>query len=178
MKARAARERLEGWHSRLERNRNISERGNAMILTALALAAAAAPCKTTDTSLPRNLSGWTRAGQTLDTGHSVILVGRAKAAETSVTIRKPGTFGVAIDQQAWVDIYRGRGKPLTMASESRGPACSTIRKIVRYNLRPGTYRVTVTNMTAARARLMLVHSAVQPNDRGSHEVLRRYRRHR
>lgn len=145
-----------------------------MILIAFALAAAAAPCKTYDTSLPRDLAGWTRLGRTLDTGHAVLLPGRRKAAETSVTIRKGGTFGIAVDQQAWVDVYRGRGKPLAMASESRGPACSTIRKIVRYKLAPGTYRVTVTNMTADRARLMLVHQET----RDSHEVLRRYRRHR
>lgn len=145
-----------------------------MILVALALAAAAAPCKTYDTNLPRGLAGWTRLGRALDTRHAVVLAGRGKAAETNVTIRKAGTFGIAIDQQAWVDVYRGRGKALAMASESRGPACSTIRKIVRYNLRPGTYRVTVTKLTADRARLMLVHSETRkPN-----EVLRRYRRHR
>jgi hypothetical protein len=149
-----------------------------MILIALALAAAAGPCKTNDAHLPDDLRGWTRAGQTLDTGHSVTLTGRAKAAETKVTIRKAGTFGIAIDQQAWVDLYRGQGKALTMASESRGPACSTIRKIVRYNLQPGTYRVTVTNMTAGHARLMLVHSQTHSQTRDRHEVLRRYRRHR
>ncbi len=145
-----------------------------MILIAFALAVAAAPCKAYDTNLPEDLRGWTRAGRTLDTGHTITLAGRAKSAETSVTIRKAGTFGVAIDQQAWVDIYRGRGKALTMASESHGPACSTIRKIVRYNLAPGTYRVTVTNMTAGHAKLMLVHS----NTRTHHEVLRRHRRYR
>jgi hypothetical protein len=145
-----------------------------MILIALALAAAAAPCKATDTHLPRDLSGWTRAGKTLDTGHTVTLTGRAGTGETNVTIRKAGSFGIAVDSNAWVDIYRGRGKALTMASESRGPACSTIRKIVRYNLSPGTYRVTVTNMTAGHAKLMLVHSEA----RTSHEVFRRYRRHR
>lgn len=145
-----------------------------MILIALALAGAAAPCKTIDTNLPDDLRGWTRAGQTLDTGHSVTLAGRNKAAETTVTIRRAGSFGVAIDQQAWVDIYRGRGKALVMASESHGPLCSSIRKIVRYNLTPGTYRVTVTNMTAGHAKLMLVHS----NTRTHHEVLRRHRRYR
>jgi len=144
-----------------------------MILIALALASAA-PCKTYDTNLPRNLSGWTRAGRTLDTGHALMLPGRRRVAETKVTIRKAGTFGVAIDQQAWVDLYRGRGKALAMASESRGPACSTIRKIVRYNLTPGTYRVTVTNMTAGRAKLMLVNSGTGNRN----EVLRRHGRHR
>ncbi|MES2441312.1 MAG: hypothetical protein V4574_00660 [Pseudomonadota bacterium] len=145
-----------------------------MILTALALALAPAPCKTFDTSLPRDLAGWRRLGRTLDTGHAVLLPAKGKAAETNVTIRKAGTFGIAVDQQAWVDVWRGSARPLAMAAESRGPACSTIRKIVRYNLRPGNYRVTVTRIAGARARLMLVHS----DARKPHEVLRRYRRHR
>lgn len=146
-----------------------------MILIALALAATAASCKAYDTHLPYDLRGWTRMGQTLDTGHAIMLPARGKSAETSVTIRKAGSFGIAVDQQqAWVDVYRGRGKALTMASESRGPACSTIRKIVRYNLTPGTYRVTATKVEGGRARLMLVYSDV----RNSHEVLRRHRRHR
>lgn len=145
-----------------------------MILIALALTAAAAPCKTYDTHLPYDLRGWTRMGQTLDTGHAMMLPARSKSAETSVTIRKAGTFGIAVDSNAWVDVYRGRGKALTMASESRGPVCSTIRKIVRYNLAPGTYRVTATKVEGGRARLMLVYS----DARNSHEVLRRHRRHR
>jgi hypothetical protein len=145
-----------------------------MILIALALTAAAAPCKAYDTHLPYTLRGWTRMGQTLDTGHAMMLPARGGSAETNVTIRKAGSFGIAVDSNAWVDVYRGRSKALTMASESRGPACSTIRKIVRYNLVPGTYRVTATKVEGGRARLMLVYS----DARKSHEVLRRYRRHR
>lgn len=145
-----------------------------MILIALALAAMPAPCKAYDTNLPGDLRGWTRLGHTLDTGHAVLLPARNKAAETTVTIRKRGTFGIAVDSQAWVDVWRGRGKALDMASESRGPACSTIRKIVRYNLAPGTYRVTATRVEGGRARLMLVYS----DARDRHEILRRHRRHR
>lgn len=126
-----------------------------MFLTALALTMAA-PCRTYDTALPRPLAGWTRLGRSFDTGHAVTLAGRGGAATTSVRIRKGGVFGVALDQDGWVDLYRAGGKALAMASESRGPACSTIRKIVRYRLRPGTYRVEVRRLKAARVKLMLV----------------------
>lgn len=127
-----------------------------MFLTALALTMAA-PCHTLDTALPRPLAGWTRLGRTLDTGRAVTLVaGRDKAVTTVVRIRKAGIFGVAVDQDGWVDLYRGGGKALDMASESRGPACSTIRKIIRYRLRPGTYRVEVRQLKAPRVKLLLV----------------------
>lgn len=146
-----------------------------MILTALVLAAAA-PCGALDTALPRDLAGWTREGRTLDTGHSVTLAaGRDRAAAATVTIRKAGTFGIAADQQAWIDVYPPRGgRAFEMASESKGPYCSTIRKIVRYRLRPGTYRVTATKLTGSRVRLMLVHGQTG----NTHEVFRRHRRYR
>lgn len=131
-----------------------------MILAAFLLAAALpqqTPCRTHDTQLPRNLAGWTRAAAGLDTGHATLLpAGRDHRVETQVTIRRAGLFGVAVDSDAWVDLYRARGKALAMASETRGPRCSTIRKIIRYRLRPGTYRVTVEKIPGARTRLMLV----------------------
>lgn len=126
-----------------------------MLLTALVLTMAA-PCRTYDVALPRSLSGWTRSGRSFDTGHAVTLAGKGGAAATSVRIRKAGVFGVAVDQDGWVDLYRGGSKALPMESESRGPACSTIRKIVRYRLRPGMYRVEVRRLKAARVKLMLV----------------------
>ncbi len=133
-----------------------------MILFALALAAAQSGCAAPDSHLPPDLSGWARAGTTLDTGHSVMLTGRGGLAEMRVTIRKAGTFGIAADQPAWIDVYRGPGKALVMASESHGPRCSTIVKIVRYRLDPGTYRVVVTKMTGDRVKLMLVHGSYSP----------------
>lgn len=127
-----------------------------MLLTMLAFAVTA-PCRAYDAGLPRPLAGWTRSGGTFDTGRAVTLpAGRDRTVTTSVRIRKAGIFGVAIDQDGWVDLYRGSGRALAMASESRGPGCSTIRKIVRYRLRPGTYRVEVRQLKAARVRLMLV----------------------
>jgi hypothetical protein len=127
-----------------------------MFLTALALTLSAPPCRTYDAALPGPLRGWARAGSNLDTGHSVTLARRLGRIASTVRIRKTGTFGIAIDGDGWIDVAPQPGKPLRMVSESRGPACSTIRKIVRYRLRPGTYRVTVERLKASRARLMLV----------------------
>ncbi|MBB5710324.1 hypothetical protein [Sphingomonas xinjiangensis] len=128
-----------------------------MFLTALALSLTPAPCRTYDAALPPQLRGWPRAGRTLDTGHAVTLnAGRDHSLATTVRIRKAGTFGVALDQSGWIDVARGRGKPLRFSSEAHGPRCSTIQKIVRYRLQPGTYRVSVSRLKGTRARLMLV----------------------
>ena len=127
-----------------------------MLLTALALSLATQTCRSYDTALPAPLSGWRRSGRGLDTGHSVTLARNGDSIRTTMRIRKAGTFGVAIDRNGWIDVAPDRGRPLRIASENRGPECSTIRKIVRYKLRPGTYRVSVNKLKATRARLMLV----------------------
>lgn len=127
-----------------------------MILSALLLAASA-PCAKVDAQIPRDLSGWSRTGKGLDTGHSVTLTGAKGTAETRVTIRKAGTFAIALDQQAWVDVYPAKGKPLRMAYQSGGPGCTSIRKIVRYRLEPGAYRVVASKLSSDRVKLMLVY---------------------
>jgi len=130
-----------------------------MILTALALAAAVQDrCTARDTRLPRPLAGWTRDGKGLDTRHAVTLPVRNGALETRITIRKAGMVGIAIDREGWIDAFPAAGKrPLRMASERRGPRCSTIHKILTYRMRPGTYRVTVNRLKGDRAKLMLTH---------------------
>jgi hypothetical protein len=131
-----------------------------MLLGMLALALAAPQCNGR-ADLPRGLSGWSRTGQGLDTRHATSLEAHGGRIETRVTIRKAGVFGIAIDREGWIDVAPMRGRKLRMASESRGPRCSGIRKIVRYRLRPGEYRVSVGKLDAKRARLMLVHGAAR-----------------
>jgi hypothetical protein len=129
-----------------------------MLLTAIALMIGAPQqCRTFDTRLPAQLAGWTRNGRDFDTGHAVTLnAGRGGTLATTVRIRKAGTFGVALSEPGWIDVQPMRGKPLASVAHGHGPQCSTIRKIVRYKLQPGTYRVTVNKLKATRARLMLV----------------------
>ncbi|TGX55164.1 hypothetical protein E5A73_06995 [Sphingomonas gei] len=127
-----------------------------MLLTALALSLATQSCRSYDTALPRSLRGWTRSGRVLDTGHAVTLPRTGDSIRTLLRIRKAGTFGIALSEPGWIDVSPERGKPLDSVAHGHGPQCSTIRKIVRYKLRPGTYRVTVNKLKATRARLMLV----------------------
>jgi len=130
-----------------------------MILTALALAAAVQNrCTALDTRLPRPLAGWMREGRGLDTGHAITLPARGGSVETRIAIRKAGMVGIVIDQEGWIDAFPAKGsRALRMASESRGPRCSTIHKILYYRMRPGTYRVTVNRLKGGRAKLMLTH---------------------
>ncbi|RYD99769.1 MAG: hypothetical protein EOP61_14355 [Sphingomonadales bacterium] len=125
-----------------------------VFLSVIAMAMAAPQC-----ALPRELAGWSRTGEGLDTGHATRLSPRGGRIETRVTIRKAGVFGIAIDSDGWIDVAPERGKPLRMVAENRGPRCSGIRKIVRYRLQPGAYRVTIAKLGDKSARVMLVHGA-------------------
>jgi hypothetical protein len=131
-----------------------------VLLSLVAMALAAQQCARTP-DLPRELAAWARAGEGVDTRHATVLSPRAGRIETRVTIRKAGVFGIAIDRQGWIDVAPARGKPLRMVSESQGPRCSGIRKIVRFRLRPGDYRIRVGKLTGERVRLMLVHGGAR-----------------
>jgi len=126
-----------------------------MLLSVIALTMAAAPCARAE--LPPPLAGWTKNGRALDTRNAVTLAPRGGRIETGVRIRSEGVFGIALDREGWIDVAPAGGRKLRMVSESRGPRCSGIRKIVRYRLRPGSYRVTVARLQGARAKMMLVH---------------------
>jgi len=136
-----------------------------MLLSMIALTMAIAPC--TRTEVPRSLAGWTRNGPGLDTRHAVTIAPRAGRIATTVRIRREGVFGIALDREGWIDVAPAGGRVLRMVSESRGPRCSGIRKIVRYRLRPGNYRVTVDKLQGVRAKLMLVHGTFAPARRRS-----------
>ena len=107
-----------------------------MLILVVGLAMTVPQC----TDLPRSLSGWERSAEGLDTRHATILAARNGAAETQVTIRKAGTFGIAADQPGWIDVARGKGRPLRIAARAPGLACANIEKIVYYRLESGKNR--------------------------------------
>jgi len=79
-------------------------------------------------------------------------------------IEKAGRYGIALDQGGWIDVapLEGSpasavaGKPLESVQHGHGPDCSTIRKIVRFDLKPGLYRLSLTKLTKPQAKVMLV----------------------
>lgn len=149
-----------------------------MILAALLLAQAApatAPvCPTiSDAGLPATLAGWRQSAGDLASAKAVTLpsvdpktvrladvplpkeVGRM--ALTTFVVRRAGTYGIALDQKGWIDLYRlGSAAALVSTRHGHGPDCSTIRKIVRFTLTPGSYRVVLSGLAQPSAKLMLV----------------------
>jgi len=53
-----------------------------------------------------------------------------------------GTYRVALGSGAWVDVLRD-GKPVASSAHGHGPACSTVRKMVDFPLKPGRYVLQV-----------------------------------
>ncbi|HET9511496.1 MAG TPA: hypothetical protein VFO80_10140 [Sphingomonas sp.] len=145
-----------------------------MILAALLLAQAATPaCPTTPVALPAELAGWRMSGDDLTSGRAVTIdtwdpatvrmhdvplpKQPGRAAHQVFRIAKSGTYGIAIDQKGWIDLYRIRETTaIASVTHGHGPACSGIRKIVRFALTPGEYQVVVGGLADARAKLLLV----------------------
>lgn len=55
-----------------------------------------------------------------------------------------GTYAVALGAGAWVDVIKD-GVALRSTAHGHGPACSTVRKIVNFDLRPGRYVIQIAS---------------------------------
>jgi hypothetical protein len=131
----------------------------SVLLSALLLQPAAprapATCTARDAALPANLAAWRTpapAGQTIQPGQAVTL---APSSPLILVIVEVGTYGIAIDQGAWIDVARD-GATLTSNGHGHGPACSSIRKIVDFQLRPGRYTITLSRTQAPSVRLLVI----------------------
>ncbi|NYT42760.1 hypothetical protein HZY97_18440 [Sphingomonas sp. R-74633] len=144
----------------------------ALLLLQTAPAAQTTACKATDASLPTSLIGWVKPGDEfvpgkaveLDTIDGAALKGLpagskpGKAAMIGFKIERAGIYGVALDQGGWIDLLPGTegGAALTSVKHGHGPDCSTIRKIVRFDLKPGLYRLYVSGLSTPKVKAMLV----------------------
>ena len=143
-----------------------------MLLAALLLLQAAPQCGATDAALPTNLSGWTAPVAEFGANKAVMLQAGELAKLTDVPagtkpggaavigfkIERAGRYGVALDQRGWIDVVPGvsGGEALKSVLHGHGPQCSTIRKIVRFDLKPGVYRLYLTGLDKPAAKVMLV----------------------
>jgi hypothetical protein len=143
-----------------------------MLLAALLLLQAAPQCAASDAALPANLSGWTAPVAEFGANKAVMLQAGELAKLTDVPagtkpggaavigfkIERAGRYGVALDQRGWIDVVPGvsGGEALKSVLHGHGPQCSTIRKIVRFDLKPGVYRLYLTGLDKPAAKVMLV----------------------
>jgi hypothetical protein len=71
-----------------------------------------------------------------------------------VTVATAGTYRVALQSGAWIDLIRD-GKSLTSIAYMEGAPCSGIRKIVDFALQPGTYTLQLSSAKAAQMRILI-----------------------
>lgn len=108
-----------------------------------------------DQGLPASLAPWlsqAAAGEVLRSGAAVTA---SPAAPLTLEIEQAGTYGVALDTGAWIDVAQS-GTALRSTAHGHGPACSTIRKIVDFALQPGRYTITLSRTQAANVRLLVI----------------------
>lgn len=70
------------------------------------------------------------------------------------TIESAGRYRVALGSAAWVDVLRGT-TPVGSVAHGHGPACSTVRKMVDFDLAPGRYLLQVVGSGTATLPLMV-----------------------
>ncbi|ABA04204.1 conserved hypothetical protein [Nitrobacter winogradskyi Nb-255] len=74
-----------------------------------------------------------------------------------IDVREAGTYRVALDSAAWIDVVRDK-QALRSTAHGHGPNCTGIRKMVDYSLTPGPYILQISangqpQMTVLLARV-------------------------
>lgn len=74
-----------------------------------------------------------------------------------IDVREAGTYRVALDSAAWIDLVRDQ-QALRSTAHGHGPHCTGVRKMVDYSLTPGPYILQISangqpQMTVLLARL-------------------------
>lgn len=70
------------------------------------------------------------------------------------TIPAAGRYQVALGAAAWLDVIAG-GKALASVAHGHGPACTGIRKIVHFDLKPGRYLLQIAGSPSATAEVLI-----------------------
>ena len=112
-------------------------------------------CTGVDGNLPAPLAPWIHPSAMTPILRPGVTVPATPGTAVTIEIAEAGTYGVAIDTGAWIDVSRD-GRPLHSAAHGHGPACSTIRKIVDFRLEPGRYTILLSRTEATAVRLLVI----------------------
>lgn len=136
----------------------------SFLLSALLFQPAAAPaapdpttqldCRAVRVVLADPLAPWLEPSppaQTLRPGTAMpVTPGHAVTLE----IESAGTYGIALDTGAWIDVRRD-GQAVQSTAHEHGPTCTTIRKIVDFRLEPGRYTIQLSRTEAASVLILV-----------------------
>ncbi len=67
----------------------------------------------------------------------------SKGGLFAIDVPAAGTYVIALGSGAWIDVLKGDGAQRS-SGHGRGPACSTVRKMVSFDLQPGRYVVQIS----------------------------------
>lgn len=130
-----------------------------LLATLLAASAEPTACSAPTDLGATPLAAWTAADGDADAalvpGQPVTLAMADGAAARTLTVAEAGRYGVAADGRVWIDLVAD-GRPLTSVEHGHGPACSGIRKIVWFDLAPGTYELALSKAATDRVRVLVV----------------------
>ena len=65
-----------------------------------------------------------------------------------------GRYRVALGSGAWIDVLRGT-TPVASVAHAHGPACSTVRKMVDFDLKPGRYLLQIAGSDTTTLPVMV-----------------------
>ncbi|MGH6649918.1 MAG: hypothetical protein ACREB7_02185 [Sphingopyxis sp.] len=129
-------------------------------VAAPAIAADPAPCPAPADLGATPYAGWTATdgdATAVAVGTPVTLPLADGAASRSLTIATAGRYGVAAGSKVWIDLV-ANGATQTSIEHGHGPQCSGIRKIVWFDLTPGTYELALSKGEAASVRVLVVRA--------------------
>ena len=78
----------------------------------------------------------------------------SKGGLFSLTIDKAGAYVIALGSGAWIDVLKD-GAGARSTAHGRGPACTTLRKMVTFDLQPGRYVVQISANAEASLPIMV-----------------------
>ncbi|MEH0197007.1 homogentisate 1,2-dioxygenase [Caulobacter sp. CCNWLY153] len=138
-----------------------------------------------EAGLPPELAGWTAkspltaATSVADLPKAVLAPGLAYAAALSPTpevayavqpekpggtvskgglfslkVETAGSYVIALGTGAWIDVLKDGAAQRSIA-HGRGPACSTVRKMVTFDLAPGDYLIQISANAQAELPIMV-----------------------
>jgi hypothetical protein len=142
-----------------------------------------AKCPAMPAALPAGMEGWNRPAQAKAGASAAnatsLAIGRAVTATLlptskvtyavrpekpggsvssggvfAFTAEAPGRYRVALGTGAWVDVLSGT-TPAVSVAHGHGPACSTVRKMVDFDLQPGRYLLQVAGNGTPTLPLMV-----------------------
>lgn len=76
----------------------------------------------------------------------------------TLTVARAGRVGIVLSHAAWVDVVSA-GKAQASVEHGHGPDCSGIRKIVWFDLQPGTHIIQILDSPAQEITAMVIRNA-------------------